>query len=219
MIDLQTVKQGDHIFSITDEARKITTAFDFLKIGLDKNEAVMLISELDKDMVRETISREWHVEIDSLEANRHIILKTPEEVLFGDGAFQTNSGPSSFWEDWANSSLENGKVGLRIFIDVSPMINAGLENQVLKFESTLEKKFDFPCTIVCAYSPENMQKFGSHGVEILKNHHNVIWYDKDDNLSSGEVEGKRTCKTCGKKFETNSDELYCSFECAYNFSK
>jgi len=192
MINLQTVKQGDHILSITDEAKKITTAFDFLKIGFDKNEAVMLISELDKDMVRETISKEWNVEIDSLEANRHIIIKTPEEVLFADGNFSRNSS-SSFWEDWANLSLENDKDGLRIFIDVSPMIEAGLENQVLKFES--------------------------HGVEILKNHHNVIWYDKDDNLSAREVEGKRICKTCRKEFETNSDELYCSFECAYDIVK
>jgi len=218
MINLQTVKQGDHILSITDEAKKITTAFDFLKIGFDNNEAIMLISELDKDMVRETISKEWNVEIDSLEANRHIIIKTPEEVLFADGNFSRNSS-SSFWEDWANLSLENDKDGLRIFIDVSPMIEAGLENQVLKFESTLEKKFDFPCTIVCAYSPENMKKFESHGVEILKNHHNVIWYDKDDNLSAREVEGKRICKTCRKEFETNSDELYCSFECAYDIVK
>jgi hypothetical protein len=218
MIDLQTVKQGDHIFSITDEAKIITTAFDFLKIGLDKNEAVMLISELDKDMIRETISKEWNVEIDSLEANRHIIIKTPKEVLFAEGTFSRNSS-SSFWEDWANLSLENGKAGLRIFIDVSSIIKAGLEKQVLKFESSLEKKFDFPCTVVCAYSPENMKKFGSHGVEILKNHHNVIWYDEDDNLASGQVKGKRTCKTCGKEFETNSDELYCSFECTYDFSK
>jgi len=218
MIDLQTVKQGDHIFSITDEDRKITTAFDFLKIGFDKNEAVMLISELDKDTIRETISKEWNVEIDSLEANRHIIIKTPEEVFFGEGNFHLKSG-SSFWKDLADLSLENGKAGLRIFIDVSPMIKAGLEKQVLKFESTLEKKFDFPCTVICAYSHENMKKFGSHGVEILKNHHNVIWYDKDENLASGQVKGKRTCKTCGKEFETDTDSIYCSFECAYDFSK
>ena len=101
MNSLESIKQGDHIFSITDEARKITTAFDFLKLGLDKNEAVMLISELDKDMIRETISKEWEVDIDSLEANRHIMIKTPEEVLFADGTFHRNSG-SSFWEDWAN---------------------------------------------------------------------------------------------------------------------
>jgi len=178
-IDLQTVKQGDHIFSIIDEAKKITTAFDFLKIGFDKNEAVMLISQLDKDMIRETISKEWGVEIDSLNANRHIIIKTPEEVFFGEGNFHIKSG-SSFWKDWVDLSLENGKAGLRIFIDVSTMIRAGFENQVIKFESTLEKKFDYPCTIVCAYSPENMKEFGSRGVEILKNHHNVSWDDNDE---------------------------------------
>ena len=99
------------------------------------------------------------------------------------------------------------------------MIKAGLENQVLKFESSLEKSFDFPCTIVCAYSPENLKKFGSHGVEILKNHHNVIWYDKDEKLAPEDVGGKRICKTCRKEFETNSDELYCSFECAYDIKK
>ena len=158
MIDLEAVNKGDHIFAISDEATKITTALGFLKIGLDKNEAVMLVSDLDKDKIRNAISKEWDVDVDTLEANHHIILKSAVEVLYSDGSFPITS-KSLIWEDLTNLAIENGKAGLRIFIDVSPMIKAGFEKQVLKFESTLENKFDFPCTIVCSYSPETIKKW------------------------------------------------------------
>ena len=214
MIELETVKKGDHIFAISDDASKITTALDFLKLGLEKNEAVMLISDYDKDKIRSCISEEWGVDVDILEANRHIILKSAAEILYSGGSFPITS-KSLIWEDLTNLATENGKAGLRIYIDVSPMIKAGFEKQVLKFESTLEKKFNFPCTIVCAYSPENLKKIGSYGVEIMKKHHNVIWYDKKENLGAVHTGGKLNCKTCGKEFESKTDANYCSFECAY----
>ena len=218
MIELESLEKGDHIFAISDDATKITTALNFMKLGLEKNEAVMLISDLDKEKVRNVISKELKVDVDSLEAGRHIILKSPEEVLFAEGSFPLRE-KSKKWKDLANLAVENGKAGLRIFIDVSPMIKAGFETQVLKFESTLEKKFDFPCIVVCSYSPDNIKKFGNHGVQILKNHHNVIWYDKKENLTSEQASGRRQCKTCGKEFESESDANYCSFECAYDLTK
>jgi hypothetical protein len=217
-IEQKTVNVGDHIFAISDDATKITTALNFMKIGYEKNEAVMLISDLNKDKIRDTISKEWKVDVDTLEANRHIFLKTPDEVIYSQGTFPSKS-KTVIWKDLANLSLENEKSGLRIFNDVSAMINAGLENQVLKFESTLDKKFDYPCTIVCSYSPDNIKKMGAHGVQILKDHHNVIWYDKKENLGSEQVEVKRNCKKCGKEFESNTDAIYCSFECAYALDK
>lgn len=219
MIKQETIKPGDHIFSITDEASKITTALDFLKLGLVKNESVMLISDLDKDKIRSAISKEWDEGIlESLETNRDIILKSPEEVLYSDGTFPLKT-ESLIWKDLTDLATNNDKAGLRIFIDVSPMIKAGLEKQVLKFESTLDKKFDFPCTIVCSYAPEDLKKMGNHGVEILKNHHNVIWFDKNENIPSEKAGVKIICKTCGKEFDTDSAAIYCSFECAYDFSK
>ena len=178
----------------------------------------MLVSDLDKDKIRSAISKEWEVDVDTLEANHHIILKSAVEVLYSDGSFPITS-KSLIWEDLTNLAIENGKAGLRIFIDVSPMIKAGFEKQVLKFESTLENKFDFPCTIVCSYSPETIKKMGNYGVEILKNHHNVMWYDKKDNLAYNQSGGKHQCKSCGKEFESDSDSNYCSFECAYELSK
>ncbi len=218
MIELETVNRGDHIFAISDKATKISTALNFMKLGLEKNEAVMLISDLDKEKIRSDISKELNIDVDFLEANRHIFLKSPEEVLFSEGSFPHRE-KSKIWRDLANLAVENGNAGLRIFIDVSPLLKAGFETQVLKFESTLEKKFDFPCIVVCSYSPENIKKLGTHGVEILKNHHNVIWYDKKENLSSEQVGGKYQCKTCGKDFESDSNANYCSFECAYEISK
>jgi len=218
MIDQKTVNVGDHIFAISDDATIITTALEFMKIGFEKNEVVMLISELDKEQIRSAISKEWDVDVNLLEANREIVLATPAEVFYSEGASTLNS-KTIIWEELANTSVKIGKTGLRIFVDVSSMIDKGMQDQVLKFESTLDKKFNFPCTLVCSYSPENIKKMASYQVDILKNHHNVIWYDKKENIETGQAREKRNCKNCGKEFETNSDALFCSFECVYALEK
>ena len=218
MIDQKAINVDDHIFAISDDARIISTALEFMKIGFEKNEVVMLISEMDKEKIRNTISKEWKVDVDVLEAQREILIKNPEEVLFPGGIFPINS-KKLIWEELAENSVKIGKSGMRIFIDVSVMIKKGLEDQVIKFESTLDKKFKFPCTIVCSYSPENIKKMGSYQVEILKNHHNITWYDREDHIESQKQGKKRNCKACGKEFETTNDSIYCSFECAYELEK
>jgi hypothetical protein len=170
---------------------------------------------MSKDSIRSQIIEKWNVDVDVLEANRSIILKTPQEILYPYGNFRRNS-KSILWKEWTDIVTENGKSGLRIFVDTSAMFKAGLEKQVIAFESSLDKKFDFSCIVVCAYTPKDIKKVGTVGLQTLREHHNIHWLHTEEKSTVSPQGRVRKCKTCGKEFETDTDEIYCSFTCAYN---
>ena len=172
-------EEGDHILGIFHKENEVEYALSFLKEGLEKNEAVVLITDkISKKELREKIKTEWGLkDFDSLLDNRHFIFKTPQQLLFPNGKFLPNERPQ-MWDELAALAIFNGKTGVRIFVDTSPMFKNKLDDEVFKKETSLPSKLNIPCTITCAYTHEDSESLGKDKLQEIKNHHNKVFIEK-----------------------------------------
>ena len=71
------IQTGSHIIGVyPSEKVKLDTAFAFLKDGLFRNEAVMLITDsMPKVKIIKRMTKEWNVDVPRLVATNDIIIK------------------------------------------------------------------------------------------------------------------------------------------------
>lgn len=168
-------KPGDHILGMFHEENKIEYGLAFLKQGYEKNEMCLLATDkYSKLQILDKIKKMWNID-EPLEliSNRDVIVKTPQELLFPNGSFRPNKKPT-IWKDMTDFALGNGKTGIRMFVDMTPMFKIRFDKEVFKQETSLEKTFPFPATIVCAYTYEELHGLGKETYEKLRSHHLAV---------------------------------------------
>ena len=168
-------KPGDHILGVFHDENKIEYGLAFLKQGYEKNEMCLLATDkYSKTEILRKIQDIWKIdEPVELIANKDLVIRTPQELLFPNGSFIPNKR-TTIWKDMANMALVNGKTGIRMFVDMSPMFKSKFDKEVFKQETSLEKTFDFPATIVCAYNHEELRGLGKETYKKLKSHHIAV---------------------------------------------
>ena len=172
----QTVETGKHIVAeYSDKEAELEEAFDFLKSGLEKNEIIMLITDdMSKDEIRKKINTEWNVNAETLEKNGHFIIKTTPEWFFPyapPSAHKLNT----VWITLIDYPHMKGKNGMRVFADMSAFFRYGFVRELIHYESTLEKEFDFPFTIICAYKSDDIETLNPKQEDTLIRHHHWVW--------------------------------------------
>ena len=60
--------------------------------------------------------------------------------------------------EMARKSVKGGRKDLRSVGDMNPFFSSGMIQQLVALESSLEKQFDLPVTVVCAYTRDNSKK-------------------------------------------------------------
>ena len=176
MTTLETVECGDHIFGIySNKEAELDEALTFLKDGLDKNEIIMLVTHgISKDEIRTKMSKEWNVNVNALESGEHIIIKTTKEWYYPNNV--PNIKRITFgWESLVEIARIRNKKGLRVFADMSGFFKDGFAKEVVDYESTLESKFDFPLTAICACRTQDVANLTSEELKLLNEHHNAVW--------------------------------------------
>jgi len=173
---LEEVHIGNHIIAIyTDQESKFDEAFKFLKDGLDNNEIIMIITDsLSKDKIRKRMQNDWDVKIEPLESSGIINIKTTEEWYYSHG-FPNPFKIKTFWLAMAEIALNRCKNGLRVFADTHDFFEKGFGNDLVNYESTLDSKFDFQFTAICAYDSKDIQSLTPSQRDVLVSHHNIIW--------------------------------------------
>lgn len=171
---LDSIDTGDHIFRIYDDVeREMNEAFEFLKAGLDRNEAVMLLTdELSKDDLRERIKSEWRVDVNALEAKDQIILKTVSEWYHFADSFDAKKMISQ-WGALTEFMKIRGRIGLRVFEDTSAFFKGGFTEKLVRYESINHKRFEIPLTMICAYKKKDIDSLSLKQYNILRNHHSI----------------------------------------------
>jgi len=104
------IHKGDHIIGIyPNKETELDLAFEFLKDGLQRNETVMLVTEaLSKTEIRKKMKTIFKVDVDKLEAENDIIIKTTKEWYFPDGSFTANKIRAQ-WYNLIDYSNKNGR--------------------------------------------------------------------------------------------------------------
>jgi len=172
----QTVETGNHIVAIySDKDAELDEAFEFLKSGLEKNEIIMLIiDDISKDEIRKKINAEWNVDADTLEKNGHLIIKTTPEWYFPYAQPSVHK-LNTVWISMIDYPHIKGKNGVRVFADMSAFFRYGFVRELILYESTLEKEFDFPFTMICAYKSKDIETLNQTQQNTLIRHHHLMW--------------------------------------------
>ena len=175
-LNLGDVQARDHLFSVFADTRaKLDNAFRFLKEGLPRNEAVMMITdEMTKNEMLDQMSRDWHVNARELERRGDVTVKSVREWYFPDGILRIDRIASN-WIAITNLAASRGKSGLRVFGDLSSFFKNGFSRELVEYESALDVKFiGIPLTALCGYTDEDIEKLSISQMERLQQHHKAI---------------------------------------------
>jgi two-component system, OmpR family, response regulator ChvI len=181
MSAIRRAHAGDHIvvgFETSQEL--IEQSMHFLKVGLlEKDEDILLMTEaVPKDRIREKIIKEWTEvkDVGSLEQKGRISLMTFQEFHQLDGKFDAKGGKARMTK-MAQKAVDNGRKGLRFVNDANTFFSSGMAQQLIDWELSLEKQFDLPITLVCAYTEENIRQLNNSPImmaEIWKRHNKMM---------------------------------------------
>lgn len=166
--------RGEHFLVVFDTPQElIEQSLQFLKIGLfEKEEDVLLVTDnLPKDKIRDKIAKEWNIDVKSLEQQGRITLMTFAEWHLIDNKFDI---PRSkiMMEKLVRKTIDSGRKGLRSVGDMTPFFSTGMVQNLVAWESSLEKQFDLPITSLCAYSEDNIKQLDNSGIVVMQKHHN-----------------------------------------------
>ena len=174
----QKLEVGNHILAIyNNREEKFNEIFEFLKMGLLRNEVAMLITEeLTKEEIIERMKANLRdKKIEKMVEEGDFIIKSTSEWYF-PGGVPSIQRTKAFWAELLNRLAKRGKAGLRVVGDVSAFFKYGLQKQLLEYELSLEQKFDFPLTAICTYNKEDLSKyFTAEEIEEIKSNHNPLW--------------------------------------------
>lgn len=176
---LQTVELGNHIIAVyNNNDEKFNEAFAFLKDGLQRNEAILITtSDLSKADIRTRMRNKWKVDVAELESRDDIIIGTTEEIYFPDG-IPNIPRTVALWSTLAENCLSRGKLGIRIFGDMTAFFKNRFTKELLEYESCLEQRFNFPAIGICAYDSKDIDNYmTSDQIRQLQQHHNPVWME------------------------------------------
>jgi hypothetical protein len=176
---LQRVELGNHIIAVyINNDEKFNEAFAFLKDGLQRNEVIVITTtDLSKDEIRARMRNEWKVNVAELESRGDIIIRTTEEIYFPDG-IPNIQRIVALWSTLAENCLSRGKLGIRIFGDMTAFFKNGFTKELLEYESCLEQRFNFPAIGIYAYDSKDIDNYmTSEQIRQLQQHHNTVWME------------------------------------------
>ncbi|VVC06142.1 MEDS: MEthanogen/methylotroph, DcmR Sensory domain [uncultured archaeon] len=173
---LDSVHIGNHIIAIYQNQKTVfDDAFKFLKNGLDTNEIIMIITDrLSKEEIRNRMENEWNVPVKNLESSGDIQIKTTEEWYYSHG-FPDPDKIKSFWQAMSEIARVRCRTGFRVFADTHDFFKKGYGDDLVNYESTLDSKFNFPFTAICAYDSKDIQSLTPSQHDILFAHHGRNW--------------------------------------------
>ncbi len=165
--------RGEHFlvaFETTQEL--IEQSLQFLKVGLlERDEDILLVTDgLPKNAIREKITKEWNVDVKSLEANGRITLMTFAEWHLIDGKFDIKRS-KTMMAKMVRKALDRGRKGFRSVGDMNPFFSRGMIRHLEAWESSLESQFDLPITSLCAYLQHNIKQFDNSDMAVMQQHH------------------------------------------------
>jgi DcmR-like sensory protein len=173
---LESVHIGNHIIAIyQNQETAFDDAFKFLKNGLDNNEMIMIITDrLPKGDICKRMKNEWNIAVKNLESSGVIQIKTTEEWYYSHG-FPDPGKIKSFWQAMSEIARVRCRTGFRVFADTHDFFKKGYGANLVNYESTLDSKFNFSFTAICAYDSKDVQSLTPSQCDILFSHHGQIW--------------------------------------------
>jgi DNA-binding response OmpR family regulator len=166
-------RSGEHFFIVFEKPQElIDQSLQFLKIGLlEKDEDILMVTDaLPKDRIREKIAKEWNVDVRSLEASGRITIMTFQEWHLIDDKFDIKRS-KIMMEKMVQRALNSGRKGFRSVGDMNPFFSRGMVQQLLAWESSLEKQFELPIISLCGYTQDKLEHLDYSAIAVMQQCH------------------------------------------------
>ncbi len=173
--ELERTQLGDHIIAVyPDRKTKIDEVMKFLGAGLQRNEAVMLVTEdIKKKKFLGMMKRQLGSKVSDLAAKGDILVKTTSDVYFPDDSVNISRIVAG-WRNLGRDSILRDKDGLRVFADVKAFFKHGFKNELVEYEATLPKELSFPISAICAYESRDVNTLTQEQMRVLFEHHKWV---------------------------------------------
>ena len=166
-------RSGEHFLIVFEKPQDlIDQSLQFLKIGLlEKHEDILMVTDaLPKDRIREKIAKEWNVDVRSLEASGRITIMTFREWHLIDDKFDIKRN-KIMMEKMVQKALNSGRKGFRSVGDMNPFFSTGMIQQLLAWESSLEKQFELPIISLCGYTQDKLEQLDYSAIAVMQQCH------------------------------------------------
>jgi DNA-binding response OmpR family regulator len=166
-------RSGEHFLIVFETPQElIEQSLLFLKTGLlEKDEDILLVTdELPKDTIRKKIAKEWNVDVRGLEATGRITIMTFREWHLIDDKFDIKRS-KIMMAKMVQKALDSGRKGFRSVGDMNPFFSAGMIQQLLAWESSLEKQFELPIISLCGYTRDKVERLDSSAIAVMQQCH------------------------------------------------
>lgn len=173
MSAIARARSGEHFLIVFETPQElIDQSLQFLKIGLlEKDEDILMVTDaLPKDRIREKIAKEWNVNVRGLEASGRITIMTFREWHLIDDKFDIKRS-KIMMAKMVQKALGSGRKGFRSVGDMNPFFSTGMIQQLLAWESSLEKQFELPIISLCGYTRDKVEQLDNSAIMAMQQCH------------------------------------------------
>jgi len=172
------LKPRDHAIMFYEYVEdKYRVLFDYLKAGLDSEEAVTYVAGFDEtpSHVRSLLQKRG-IDVDACESKGMLQIMSYRDWYLVDGEFNVQRTIAR-WAKLLSDALAEGFKGLRVAGDATWFLKCDMKDELLEYENSLHRVLDMPLIAICAYSlPVLMQRNQVQlVVDLIKAHNNVIF--------------------------------------------
>ena len=183
---LYRLQLKDHcIHTYSSPHDKVKDAIKFLKIGIENNEATLLLLSRDIDYsYMQSQMALYDTDINKLQNNGLLQIAYTDEyyLSFNQKDNKTNTvavDNEKIQRKFANLVnkviKDEGKKGLRIFAMMDCFFEYGILDELVDYECALSPKFNKPLLGICAYNDEHIAQLSENQIRNLVLTHNRVW--------------------------------------------
>jgi len=155
---MEQLRPTNHlIFVYNSPEAKYNVLFNYLKVGLEKDEAgVYVAAEESPKQIREAM-KQFGISVKKYEKTGALHICRYEDIYIKDGEFSMATTMNS-WNKIYNTALKNGFKGLRVTGETSWFFKRELIPQLIEYEKSLHRVMDIPMIAICAYNINMLNK-------------------------------------------------------------
>ncbi len=180
----------NHLIFVYDSAKaKERVLFNYLKVGLEKEEAgVYATSDENPSQIREAMKR-FGIKVEKYEKTGALQIFGYEDFYIIDGKFDMNT-TMNLWKKLYNQALKRGFKGLRVTGEVACFFKHNLIRELIEYEKALHMILDIPITAICTYNASTLSKTDDPinlYTELSRAHGTVLFTGIDGKLGRMEI--------------------------------
>jgi sugar-specific transcriptional regulator TrmB len=187
---MEKLRPTNHLIFLYDSPEaKYKVLFNFIKTGLEKNEAgVYVSSDESTSAIRDAMKR-FGIDVETCEETGALQVLGYEDVYIINGKFSAAT-TLNLWNRLYKESLERGFERLRITGELGCFFTHNLIRELIEYEKALHRVLDIPVVAICAYSAAHLNKTKDPVnlySELARAHGTVLFTGLDNKLGRLEI--------------------------------